>query len=475
MRRVSRLWAMLALMAFPPTARAADPLFSVTPPNPNAVDITDVASSFDDNNKFDFRFHARYEHVEKRALLKRELEGLSPTQTAIQVFRDLAYESHRDQVSLRSEVGLWHDLMLSVELPIIIEQSQQYGFDQSAGAACSYPPAQNPSCVNAANSTTIADGIVPMGGYDAQNRGIATGGATVFRGVLRGARGGSGADAFDTLNVGLTWAPMSQARDDTKPTWVILVEGQFSIGTIQKFDRANPDGNHGVSEGVHRLFVRTAISKRIRPWFEPYWGLWYLLPIARDGSLYADYGPAEKIKNPMMQGGTVFGAAFVPIERRDKQYQLALDLRGRVDGHFTGRGYSEAWELFASSPVLLCDATTAPYNPACDPSQQNAYTKNPAYTGITTIQNYATVGMELAAQAQIGPFIRFRTAFNYAHDQSHLITGEDIGQPMNPTGRVTTASEFNPAYRPIIDLPGRRYRVDDVDVFGFNISAQVMF
>ena len=77
----------------------------------------------------------------------------------------------------------------------------------------------------------------------------------MFRGALRGAQGGSGADAFDTFNLGLTWAPLSQARDDTKPTWTISFESQISIGNIMKFDRAAPEANHGVSEGVHRLIV----------------------------------------------------------------------------------------------------------------------------------------------------------------------------------------------------------------------------
>ena len=73
MRRVSWLGALFALLALPPAARAADPLFPIVPHNPNAVDLTDVASSFDENNKFDFRFRARYDHVEKRASIKREM------------------------------------------------------------------------------------------------------------------------------------------------------------------------------------------------------------------------------------------------------------------------------------------------------------------------------------------------------------------------------------------------------------------
>jgi hypothetical protein len=464
---MTRVFAVLAvLLAATPDARAG------------TVDLTDVASSFDDGNKFDFRFRVRYDHTEKRAEIKRELE--QPGANSIQLFKDLAYQAHRDQVSLRAEVGLYHDLMLTVELPIIIEQQEAYQYDQSAGAGCTWPdmapmpaPGAAPTCVDAANSTTVNDGIVPASGYDATNRGVGTTYPRVFTGALRGARGGSGADAFDTINIGLVWAPLSQARDDTKPTWAVQVEGQFSIGNIMRFDRSNPDASHGVSEGTHNLFIRTALSKRYR-WFEPFWSLWYLLPIPRGDSLYQDYGPSQKVKNPMMQGGTAFGTSVIPIERPAKQYLFAFDLRMRIQGHFQGRGYSEGWELFASAPPMACDAAGMSWNPNCGAYKDQAGNVQP-FTGLTTIENYATLGADVAVRAQIGPYFQMRAGFEYSRDQGHFITGDDIGKPNNPTGRVMNPDEFNPAYRPVIDLPGRRFYVDDVNVYNIFVAAQAMF
>src|SRR5262249_9757737 len=136
----------------------------------------------------------------------------------------------------------------------------------------------------------------------------------LFRGPKRGALGGSGGDAFDTFNVGLTWAPMSQKRDATKPTWTLSFEGQFSIGTIKKLVRFEP-ANHRVSEGLHKLSFRAGISHRLR-WFEPYWGVWYMLPIPRSDSLFVDYGPNQSNKNPQQQAGTLFGVEVIPFERK---------------------------------------------------------------------------------------------------------------------------------------------------------------
>src|SRR5258706_2934679 len=272
-----------------------------------AADLTDLASSFDDDNPFDFRFRVRYDHTEKRAQIKREVEGLTPDQQQILVFKDLAYTQSRDTLTLRAEVGLFQDLQLHLELPVILNDTESVGFNKDAGGGCILPPGPNPTCVNASNSTTIADGILPVGGFDAQRSGAALSGSQVFNAPVRGAAGkGSGGDSFDTFNVGISWAPVNQHRDDTKPTWTLGIEGQFSIGNIMAFDRARPTANHAVSEGVHRIIARTAISKRFR-FFDPYIGFWYMYPIPRDDSLYKDYGRAQKTKNPQQQAGTRFG------------------------------------------------------------------------------------------------------------------------------------------------------------------------
>lgn len=431
---------------------------AAVPGRARAADITNVASAFDENNPFDFRLRARYDHTEKRAQLKRELEGLSPTQNRIALGKDLTYAAHRDTLGLRAEMGLFHDLMLEVELPIVLDESESYGLAAGVGAA---------------GSSTVADGIAPMMGYDAQHNGAALpSGSPFFRGVRRGASGGSGLDAFDTFNFGLTWAPVSQRRDDTKPTWVLSFEPHISIGNIKAFDRARPNANHAVSEGVHRLYASTAISHRWR-WVEPYMGFWYMYPIARGDSLFKDYGPAEKVKGPMQQGGSVFGVELVPLDRPAAGHKIWIDLRGRLDGHFAGRGYSEAWELLASSPALACDAAQATYNPACDASATtNAYQGRP-YTGVTTIENYASLGVDVGLGVQLGRHARFRTSFDYSHDESHFVTGEDIGVPSTASGRVMSANEYNPAWRAVIDQVGRRYKVDDVNVYNFSIWGRL--
>lgn len=423
------------------------------------AEITDVASSFEAGNPFDFRFRFGYGHLEKRASIRREIEQAG--QGTIPVFKDLNYAQSRDTLNMRMEIGLFWDLMLYTELPVILNDTRDITY---AGG------------VTAANSTTVRDNIVPTDGYDAATgTGFVPGSGNVFRGPRRG---GSGSGAFDTFNVGLTWAPLSQKRDDTKPTWIINVEGRFSIGQVMKFDRTAPTANKGVSEGLHWFVVRTAVSKRFR-YVDPFFGLWYGLPIARSGSLFIDYGKTQKNKGPQMSAGTVFGLEVIPYERKDKEYKVSIALQGRIEGKFTGRGYSEIWEMLAASPALDCDPV---WNPACDPSATvNRYQGRP-YTGLTTIDNYASLGIDTNVYAQVTRYLRLHAGFQYQHDQSHFVTADDVGKTLDATcttptsgGRVSRACEFNPAYRPVINQIGRRYKVDDVNLYGFTIWAQVMF
>ena len=54
----------------------------------------------------------------------------------------------------------------------------------------------------------------------------------------------------------------------------------------------------------------------------------------------------------------VFGFEATP-GTEGQGHRLALDFRGGLNFTFLGRGYSEAWELLASSNALICDDQTA--------------------------------------------------------------------------------------------------------------------
>ncbi|MEO6952054.1 MAG: hypothetical protein ABI321_09590 [Polyangia bacterium] len=430
----------------------------VSPPwRHQLADLTDVASGEEPGKRLDLRFSAAYRHTEARGQVKRELDGAYPGQATRATYRDLRFARSRDELALRGELGIFHDLSVFAELPIVLYEQTDFSYDGTT----------------ADNSTTVRDSIVPKAGYDAIRGGTPTGGSALFRGVRRGAASGHGADAFDTFDFGLRWAPLSQRRDPTKPTWVLGIEPHISIGSIRRFDPTVPGANHGVADGVHRVVFNTAASRRIGR-FEPYVSLSYLLPIARVGSAYVDYGSAEKANGPQHQVQGIVGTEIIAYERGRPDWRVAIDLRAHLDGHFQGRGYSDAWEIFAGSTGLACDSTHVA-NPACDPATgKNPYQAKP-FSGLTVIEGYATIGLEAALDARLARWFRLRAAFAYSRDQSHLITGDSSGVPSTPGGKVIAPTDYNPAYRPVIDQPGRRYLVDNVDLFDVKLLAQARF
>ena len=474
-RRGAR-WLLLALsVAAPGSLRAAE--------------VTDTATAFEADNPFDFRLRVGYQYSTKTAAIKREHEGAG--QQKVEVFKDLVYQQTRHTMGLRAEFGLYQDLMFSVELPFVMSDNRSLSYDQRLGGGCNYVPTDGnpPNCVNADNSSTTNSTfteehngdtdpthyIVPFGGYDApgsregQQSMYPAGDTRVFGGP---SRGGSGGNLFDTLNLGLTYALLSQRRDDTKPTWIINLEYQLSIGTVMTFSRDRPDANHGISDGLDHIVAKTAVSRRFK-WVDPYAVFWFDYPfVRRDDTLYWDLGATAKNQMPQMSGGVRFGLEGVPYEKVKEGYKIALDVNARIEGKFDGRGYSEIWEMLASSPALACDPK---WNPACDSSMTiNKYQGKP-YSGLTTIENYASIGAEAALTVQATKYVRFRANFIYKHDQSHLLTTDDVGKPTTAGSRVSAPGEYNPAFRPIINEVGRRYKVDDVDMYTVGLWGQMMF
>jgi hypothetical protein len=539
----------------------------------SAAELTDLASSFEKDKPFGFKLGVSYEFSYKTAAIDRESEPFlqSPTvaKNVLQHFGipaggtlqrtetvpDLLYTQRKQTMSIDLAIGLFQDLQLGISLPLVLRDERQYDLDPNAGFnQCA---TGDWTCV-AASSSTYLDGIYPI-----QPADQTASGSTIFRPPVRG---GSGMNMLDTINLSLMGAPVSQRRDPTKPTWTIGFEAQVSIGTIMAYDNTgayldanqpsqaaliaasnalhpgNPQqGWNGVSDGLHRFIFHTALSHKFR-YVDPYFGLWYMYPLPRtystDGSPWTtNYGFAQTLPSPQQQAGAIFGFEATPLENMGKGHALKLDFRAGLQFHFEGRGYSEAWELLASSNALICDdATPLPpsftftdpnsrpgtngavtqgyFNPACrTPTPTNPATPDPAagwsaprlpdnaagtayyqqpYNGVTLIENYLTFNAELGVVVELFHHARLRLSAKYLRDQGHIITLDDAGTTSYPDNnrlqlnnavnnnagcdpsRVDLKCPFdwNPAYRASIDLAGRRYRVDDVNMISGSAMLQ---
>src|SRR5262249_42560436 len=198
------------------------------------------------------------------------------TNNAIELVRDLKYERTRHLLDLRAEFGVLWDVSLFIAVPLVLGDSRSLSFDQDG--PCTFPPAASPSCVNQANSTTLNDAvpdparptlpranaptILPNGssgwGLNATGRAPAlyTAGTRVFE--------GPGRSGIESLNFGINWAVLNQAKDDTKPTWTVGFEARLQVSDTQALDRASPQANTAVGLGYHVARWQSFVSKRFR-------------------------------------------------------------------------------------------------------------------------------------------------------------------------------------------------------------------
>jgi len=452
----------------------------------SAAETTRVASSFDEGNPFDLHFGVGYDFEFKKAAILREWSDGQTNWIA----RDLLYRQQRHTVMPSLEIGLYKDIAIYANLPIVVSDARNYAFDQEADP-CVYSDqvnATNPvaTCVNRLNSTSIRDGIIPRDGFDATNGsdpyGSFAGSETdIFRGPVR--RG------FDQIHVGLKIGILNQQRLSHMPHWVLGLEGRFAVGKPMTFSRDiinnDPSGNNRVGRGIHELGVWTALSHRYRfldPFFTAYWYQGVRAGNTEFRNLSA-FGAQTKV-NPQSMVGVSFGTEIVPFERKAKSQKFALELRGLAMLRYGGRGYSEAWELLSDSPALV--GTNDPATGQCSQSQitqvvqyaksnpeDSEYISNSGATGcvrfngITDIQDFATFGFRGGINANLSKTATLQLGVNATTDTRHFITSASRGDADAVAGgdpeRVDPGTaEVNPVRRDVIDNVGRRYMVDDV-------------
>jgi hypothetical protein len=409
-----------------------------------AAEVTRVVTALDENDTFDFNLTAAWFHDAHTAAINREQQASG----ALQVVRDLKASQTTDLLDLRTDFGIFWDVGLHIDLPIVLAKSNKLSFDTG---------------VDAGNSTFVRDGI--NAAYDGSS-------STVFQGPTR--------SGLQYLGVGVSWAVFNQRRDDTKPTWTLNFDADLDVFKDMRFDPANPNGNTAVGLGYHQLIWSTWISKRFR-YFDPYFGASYMLPIRTNGSIYQNLGGGQTSVNPQQVATVVIGVEQVAWESPSGDQRVTVEVRGHIQEHFAGRGMSELWEPLSGSSACN-NANAAACREGIDLQYPTADTpgsslNNAAYPGVSDIEAYGSFGGDVGFNVQVGKYIRFRALGGLTFDAPHFITNASAGVDANGDGRVdsTKASEANPAYREALDLPGRRFRVEESRDWSLFVQGSLMF
>jgi hypothetical protein len=466
-----------------------------------AAEVTRVATSFEEDNVFDVHFGVAYDYNFKQAAILREWNsgrgGANPD-LENRLVKDLIYRQQRHTLTPTVEIGLWHDLALYISLPIVLNDTREYSFDQRTDDCVFGDSPQQATCVNKDNSTTIRDEIIPRNGFDGTNTGDPFGQFSgpdtelIFRGPVR--RG------LDQLHIGLKYGILNQAKRSHMPNWIIAAEGRFAVGRAMTFRRhieiADPDGNHRVGRRIHELGFWTALSRRYR-FLDPFFTAFWRQSIRANGNKFQDFsrfGSQDNL-NPQSQAGLSVGSEIVPWERKARDLKVAVVVSGSAALHYGGRGYSEVWELLADSPSMVgsfdpesqaLDDSGDPVRPGDFCSRSNALDfarANPgdptyveqggggcrAFEGTTDIQDYASFGFNGGLNFHLGKYARLGLGVNVLTDTRHFVTFTGRGDAnrsgaggSDPETVEPGTREVNPLRRDVVDNVGRRYVVDDV-------------
>jgi hypothetical protein len=448
------LATLVAVAAAPRIARADEPR-KVTEPSVlnESAEVTSVVDAFDDDDKFDLHLSLGFEQQWKSGKVLRETTSSLPQYSSGGYTASNMSVANWSQsiarLNTRADIGVYKDIALILRMPIILSNDQKLG-DLDGSVA--------------------HQALILQGAPGEQLFSLP------FKSPTR--------SGIEYLAVGIDAAPMNQMRDRTKPTWVLGVEGRFSVSEPmhpcgnatglnipgQQVACANPSdinrngipgekqfanpvvagtnlegtnfngGNKpGVSRGTTGLEAHTFISKRVK-YIEPYSGFVALFEFQNSDS---EYGATDLqgslVNHPPFQGTLIGGLAIIPWEVRDQFQRVEIDLRASGTYRSEGRDYSPLFDALGSSDApSLRRPNFASFSPnyvspgvldKTNPSVVNASTQTVYTTGITDVQQHGIYTFATRFTFQAGEYVKFNVGGSFTAEQSHIIT---LDQPCNP-------------------------------------------
>lgn len=448
---------------------------------------TDVVDAFDDHDVFDVNIHVGYLRQWELGRLQREVNDTAAGDgRSASLLADVGnYELQRNGLMFGLDIGIFRDLAIYARLPLILSDDRTITQRSDADSSAFSDRTGGPG----APGNALFD--LPFGGFRSPTR-----------------------SGVDYMSVGLAWSIMNQHRQRWAPTWVVMIEGRFNLGepmrACQQLEgavRCRPDFNAatgaltdssspGVGRGTNALHVETRASFR-EGILEPYFGL--MAQIEWPGSAGSVFLPAGDLRGyinriPPIQGRFTAGVAVIPWEERQHFQRFTFDLRFNADYVSEGRDYSPLFDALGSSTNAYL--ATPNYEGAFEPP--NPMTGDPGrgvdglarvqFTGHTDTQSHARVGGQITLEMQAAQYVRFQVGTLFMYSTPYNITQTDACNPnarsadvtdtrlfsdCRPASSTSNASIVNPHHRPVIDMPGNRFRMDglwQIDLYA-NITA----
>lgn len=427
------------------------------------AEVVQVVDAFDDDDLFDLHLSLGYQSTWTSAKIMRESSitdaGFSDGGYSRANLNVAQYSQRVSRLNTRADIGLFKDVALIVRLPIVLSDDREL---KGTGG-----------------SDSLASQRYAIAGQPGEQLF-----SLPFKSPTR--------SGIEYLAIGLDVAPFNQARDSTKPTWLIGIEGRFDVsepmhacnknpvplnstsggsqvqcanrsdinrnGTSGEFTtdtdgRPNSSGSlegtfnggnkPGISRGVTALEGHTIVSRRVK-YIEPYGGFRALFEFQNDSS---EFGATDLkgslVNHPPLRGTMIFGLNVIPWEIRDAFQRLAIDFRFTGTYVSEGRDYSELFDALGSSDAASLRAPNYDqYQASIDPggnkrlgmdgkpiSVVNPNSQKVYFTGLTDVQQHGVYTLSTSVNWQVGEFVKFNVGAAYTLTQAHFITFDQACNP----------------------------------------------
>ena len=440
-RRRTRRLAALALVGAACVARevrADEPLRLLSDP----ISYTDVIDATDGDDRFDLHARVAFRRTRLVGRVQREVSDALGRR-----FETVGRMLHlRNELELGLDLGVFRDTAIYARLPLVLRDDRRLDA-RGAGNA----------------------GVLAPGG---------TGPEPLFAlPFVSPTRSG-----IDELRMGLAFSPLNQARRPEGPTWTFRTGLDLGVGRVLGPCAANQEGcEPGVAPGTHAFTAETRLSRRYRS-AEVYTGVGLSLAWAgRARRAYAPAGalPGHRRRRPPAEGFWTIGTAFLPWENRESQQRLSLDVRGHLHVFSPGRDYSPLFDALGASDHPALTTPVCEGAPAAGQGCEEAGLALVPFTGLTDVQQRMQLGTTLGVELRVARYVAFRFASTLAYQTPYLVTFTRAcnGASRLPVDdpRACAGGIRDPHHRPVIDLPGQRFRLDRATVLAFRLEARAMF
>ncbi len=215
---------------------------------------------------------------------------------------------------------------------------------------------------------------------------------------------------------------------------------------------------------------------------EPYAGLMFQIEWAANAErFFLPAGDLSGIINerPPILGELTGGIAIHPWENRGDWQRLTVDIR--FHGRYVSEGhtYSPLFDALGRSQNRYLASPNLEGDPSLDPG---AVLRQVPFFGLTDVQSHAELGLHLGLEVRAARYVRFGLGAAFWYIQPYVITFADACNanvadvPAGDARRGTCRNGvINPHHRPVLDLPGQRFRVDEQIRLDVQVSATAQF